>query len=254
MPEPSAPDPVPDPAAVARGRVRLTSVVGAVASACLCASFFLPWVRVDDAVAEEFHATMQREAQAGDTPSAGARAFLALSTDLRHDHVLRGIDLITWVHASQAVSRDLDRASNPGLHAGAHERRLTLVEVLLFGMPLAAFGLCAHFLVHRFRRARAPVLVLCLLTGLAAVVTAWVFDFTQRFSAAVSQGAASNLGAGWHLGAGWACLLAGGATLGLAGIFGVRTGNWLKVYVVSGATAAGLALLAAHYVQSGSVP
>ena len=253
MPE-SPPLGAPAPGDTPAARVRLTSVAGAAAAACLCASFFLPWVRVDRALADDFHATMERAVADRTPPSDGAREFLALAVHMRDEGGLRGVDVIHWVRASQSVGRDLDRAAASGLAAEEHQRRLALVLLLLYGMALAAFLLAAHFLVHRFRRARAPVLILCILTGLMAVVTAYILDFAQRFSAGTLDQTGQPLVGHWELSGGWVCLLTGGALLTLAGVFGVRARNWFRVYVISGATAAGLALIALRYLETGAVP
>ena len=227
--------------------VRLTSVLGSLAAAGLCLAWFLPWITVDRRMADDFHATVTRELERRETPSEGAREFLKIAETMREQGALKGTDFIHWLRAGQTFSAELDEEVNPGVAAEEHLRRLQLVQYLLYGIPLAAFLLLAHFLMHRFRRARAPVLILAILTGLAAIVTAATLDFTQAFIGdAIRHGSAS-------LGMGWRCLLWGGVGLALAGVFGVRGRNWFRVYLISAATAAALGVLAVRWLETGGL-
>lgn len=233
--------------AQAQHPVRLASILGSLGAAALCLAWFLPWVEVDQRVADDFHATVSRELERRTEPSPGAEEFLQIAEAMQETGALSGTDFIHWLRAGQAFSAELDADVNPGMDADAHVRRLRLVQYLLYGMPLAAFLLLTHFVMHRFRRARAPVLILAILTGLAALVTAATLDFTEEFIAdAIEQGRA-------QLGLGWACLVAGGVGMAVAGVFGVRPRNWFRVYTISAATAVALGLLALRYLETGGV-
>jgi hypothetical protein len=225
----------------------MTSLFGSLAAACLCVAYFLPWVQVDATLAADFHATVTREIERREKPSEGAQEFLDVAETMLAEGALRGTDFIHWLRAGQSFSRDLDDEINPGVSADDHLRRLELVKILLYGLPLAAFLLATHFLMHRFRRARAPVLILAILTGLGAIVTAAVLDLTQAFIAPALIEEGAQLGVGWYV------LLWGGVGLTVAGVFGVRPGNWFRVYVISAATAVALGVLALRYLQTGGL-
>ncbi len=243
MPE-ETPTPSEPPA---RHPVRLASLLGTFAAAALCLGWFLPWVEVDRRMADDFHATVTREIERRGEASPGAEEFLQIAETMQEQGALKGTDFIHWLRAGQTFSAELDEEINPGVQADEHVRRLRLVQYLLYGIPLAAFLLLAHFLMHRFRRARAPVLILAILTGLAALVTAATLDFTQAFIGdAIRHGSAT-------LGHGWTCLLWGGAGMTVAGVFGVRPRNWFRVYVISAATAAALGVIALRYLESGGL-
>ncbi len=243
----AAPDAAAAPEPPAKRPVRLASIVGSLAAAALCAAWFLPWLRVDDAIARDFHATVEREIAKRETRSAGAEEFLQIAEAMVAQGALRGTDLIHWLRASQTFSSELDAEINPGVQAEQHLRRLRLVQYLLYGIPLGAFLLLAHFLIHRFRRARAPVLILANMTGGAAVVTAFALDFsTGLVGQAIERGEAA-------VGIGWWLLVAGGSGLIVAGVFGVRVRNWWRVYFISAATAAALGVLALRYLETGGL-
>lgn len=247
---PEDPKPPSEPAAapapeVPHRPIRLASIVGSIAAAALCLGWFLPWVVVDPRVADDFHATVTRSIEEREEPSEGAQEFLQIAETMREEGGLKGTDFIHWLRAGQTLSAELDADVNPGVAPDPHVRRLRLVQYLLYGIPLAAFLLLAHFLMHRFRRARAPVLILAILTGLAALVTAATLDFTQKFIGDAIRSGSAVLGWGWH------CLVWGGVGMVVAGVFGVRPRNWFRVYVVSAATAAALGVLALWYLQQG---
>ncbi len=232
-----------------RPRMRVTGVAGALAALCVGVSFFLPWVHVAPQRAQQFQDAIHGAIKERDVPPAGAEDFKKLAATMVREGALRGTDFIHWVRTAKTLSAELDAAENPGLDAARHQRRLELVRLLLYGIPIAAFLLAAHFLFHRFRRARFPVLVLCILVGTAAVVLAGTLQFAHSFiGQALQQGApAGGLAFGWNL------LLVGGAALGLAGFFGVTARNWFRVYSISAATAAGLTFLALRYLEKGGL-
>ncbi|MDF1700935.1 MAG: hypothetical protein P1V36_07225 [Planctomycetota bacterium] len=202
---------------------------------------------MDARLAADFHATVTREIAEREKPSEGAADFLRIAETMQAQGALKGTDFIHWLRAGQTFSAELDAEVNPGVEAEAHLRRLRLVQYLLYGIPLAAFLLLAHFLMHRCRRARAPVLILAILTGLASIVTAATLDFTHRFIGDALHAGTASLGWGWH------GLLWGGAGLAIAGVFGVRPRNWFRVYVISTATAAALGVIALRYLETGGL-
>lgn len=245
--EPTPEQPAPDAPVEARPRLRITGIAGALAALCVGISFFLPWARVAPDHAQQFQDAVNRSLEARETPPAGGEDFRALAATMVDEGALRGTDFILWARTAKVFSAELDASSNPGVDAQAHQRRLELVRILLYGIPIAAFLLAAHFVFHRFRRARFPVLVLCILVGTASVVLAGVLQFAQRF---IRQTLPSDVPGG-GLAIGWQLLLVGGAALGLAGFFGVNARNWFRTYVVSAVTAAALAFLALRYLENG---
>ncbi|MDJ0522269.1 MAG: hypothetical protein QNJ90_09370 [Planctomycetota bacterium] len=233
----------------ARPRLRVTGIAGAVAALCVGLSFFLPWATVAPEHAQQFEAAVTKSIDERATPPAGGEDFRTLARTMVAEGALTGADFIHWVRTAKTFSAELDASANPGVDAGAHVRRLELVRVLLYGIPIAAFLLAAHFVFHRFRRARFPVLVLCILVGGASVVLAGTLQFAHGFMAQALPGGAR----GGSLAIGWNVLLVGGAVLGLAGFFGVSARNWFRTYVVSAITAAGLAFLALRYLETGGL-
>jgi len=241
--------PAQDAEATVRPRLRLTGVAGALAALCVGASFFLPWVEVNPERARQFQDAVERDLSGRDPPPPGGAGFRRLATTMVEDGALKGTDFVLWVRAAKAFSAYLDTSENPGVEAQAHQRRLELARLLLYGIPVGALLLAAYFLFHRFRRARFPVLVLCILVGVASVVLAGALQFAHGF---IEQTLRSGAPSG-DLGMGWRLLLGGGAVLGLAGFFGVTTRNWFRVYVISALTAAGLAFLALRYLETGGL-
>ncbi len=246
------PEKPPPPASPASpGRLRVTGVVGALAAVCVAGSFFLPWVHIGPVRAQQFLDAVNRDLrareEAQEPPPAGGEDFHALGLTMVRERGLKGVDLIRWVRAARTFSAQLDATDNRGVDADRHQRRLQLMRWLLYGIPIGALLLAAHFLFHRFRRARWPVLVLCILVGVAAVVLAATCQFTHSFlGQALHEGAPRS-----GMGGGWLLLLWGGAFLGLAGFFGVTARNWFRVYVASAATMTALGFLAYHYLESG---
>lgn len=225
----------------------MASVLGSLAAAALCVAWFLPWVIVSDRLAANFQATVERAVESRGASSDGTQRFQRVAERMRTRGGLSGIEFIHWLRAGQVLSRELDAETNPGVEADEHVRRLELVRILLYGIPLAAFLLAAHFCMHRLRRARGPVLILCIVTGLASVLTAAVLDFSLGFAAPALHAHDAHLGVGWHL------LLWGGGGLATAGVFGVRANNWFRVYAISAATIAALGLVALAYLESGGL-
>ena len=121
-----------------------------------------------------------------------------------------------------------------------------LARIVLYALPLAGFVLAAYFLVHRLRRARSPMLILCFLTGATAVGVAGAFDFVHHRLLATLGPAA-----GVHPATGVWLMLGSGAVLVLVGILGVTAKNWFRVYLGSVATGACLALIAWRFLEKG---
>jgi len=236
-----------------RARLRVTGIVGALAAVCVAGSFFLPWIHIGRGRAEQFLDAVNRDLtarqDAQEPPPAGGEDFRALGETMVREGGLKGADLIRWVRTARTFSAELDATANRGVDADVHQRRLLLMRLLLYGIPIGALLLAAHFLFHRCRRARWPVLVLCILVGVAAVVLAATCQFTHSFlGQALHEGTmSSGLGSGWYL------LLWGGAFLGLAGFFGVTARNWFRVYVASAATLVALGFLAYHFLETGKI-
>lgn len=237
-----------EPSAPTRGRVRLTSVAGAVASACLVLALFLDWVVVEPPLAQQFRADVTKALDDAEATSAARDDLRRLADTLAERHGLAGTDFILWVRSARAYTAE--RAAERPVADPVDQqtqRRLHLARILLYALPLAGFVLAAYFLVHRLRRARSPMLILCALTGALGILVAGGFDFVHHVLIATLGQAA----VGVQLALGVWLMLGAGAVLLLVGLFGVTKKNWFRVYAGSAATAVCLALIASQYVQKG---
>ncbi len=230
------------------GRVRVTGVTGALAALAVGASFFLAWITVEPALGREVRKDLDRALARADITPAVERDFTLLADTLASDAQLSGTDLIQWVRTATAYNAELDaKAAKVGPVDAAMQRRWQIARVVLYGLPICGFLLAAYFLFHRFRRAVSPILILSLLTGSTAVVLAGALDYSHALVQRTLGGAADDV----HLGAGVLVLLAGGTLLTLAGIFGVSTRNWIRVYAGSVLTGACLVVMAVFYLKRG---
>jgi len=245
---PSRDDPA-GPSPRARGRVRVTSCAGTCAALLLGLCFFLDWVRVDPALGTRFLDGVEKAIAEKGEKTPVDEHFLTIGHTLENQGALTGMDIIFWVRSAGAFGETIEsaRARAEDQHT---QRILVIARLLLYALLLVAFLLAAYFLFHRFRRATAPILILCILVGATAVVLAgglhYAYGLVQDAIGGSAQGVSPGPGA--------KVLLAGGALLSLAGVFGVTGRNFYRVYVGAGVTAAGLVLLGQRFLQTGSLP
>jgi len=251
MNEPAAPQkPLPDggPSPAARPRLRVTSFAGTLAALTLGICFFVDWVHVEPALGAKFLAGVRSALEERERPTQAERDFETLGETLVREGGLKGTDLLFWVRTARAHGAELDATA--GQAPSPMARNLTLVRLLLYGLPAGAFLLACYFIFHRFRRAKSPVLILCVLVGAGGVVLAGALNYGHALVTDALESAASGV----SFGAGLSMLLFGGAGLMLAGLFGVNARNWLRVYVGTALTGAALALLALRYLDVGTLP
>ena len=242
---PPAPAPAPPPSAPAE-RLRDAAVVGALASLLFLASYFLPWIsvppeqrpRIREAIAPGIDDLTK-------THPDLAKDFRTLLDSVAGTGKVGAIDLFLYARSARRLNvviepeRELDSRSRPLVV----RRAFLVAAVVLAVLPVLAVLLALHFLVHRFRRARSPVLILLILAGGAgtAVTVAW-------YAVARALPLHESTGIGMRM------ALLGAASQACAGIVGVTGRNWWRVYAGSLATLAAVAFLLWAYVTTGARP
>lgn len=252
-PESAADTATPAPAPRHRGRVRVTSLAGTCAALLLGLCFFLDWVRVDPALGTHFLAGIEKaiaqKVDEGGEKTVVDEHFLTIGHTLEDQGALTGMDIIFWVRSAGAFGQGIESPVARAEDART-QRILVIARILLYSLLLVAFLLAAYFLFHRFRRVTAPILILCILVGATAVVLAgglhYAYELVQDALGGPAHGVSPGPGAN--------VLLAGGALLALAGVFGVSGRNFYRVYVGAGVTALCLLLLGQRFLQTGSLP
>jgi hypothetical protein len=234
-PAPVAPPRAPAP----RPHVNLAAVFGWLACVLAIAAFFLPWIEVPREKREQIRAAasprideLQDEDQAREW-----RVFLAQATDVGH---LSGLDLFQYARIARDLNRHLTGAtSDYGADRSAVIRRAYVVGmVTLAVLPVLALVLAVHFLVHRFRRAKSPVLILLVLLGGAGGALAIGWD-------RAGLGFEGSTRVGFDL-----TLVAAVAQMS-AGLFGVTAKNWWRVYAGALVTIGAVSALVWLYVTGG---
>jgi hypothetical protein len=224
--------------------MRLTAIVGTVASIALIAAFFSPWVRVTEATAMGYErAVNARLADPTRPKPAVPDDWHRLAEDLSRRGRLTGLDVFFWARTAATTAHERrEGQAVPDTALGPRfERAILALEILLAALPIGALVLAGYFLRHRFRRVRTPPLILAILLGSLAVSMAAAYRVVEG---AIDQETDEAGGLG--------LLFAAGALLVLAGAFGVRARNWWRVYGGSLATAAAAGALIFGYVMYGA--
>lgn len=235
----------PPPAAPPRPHVRIAALVGAVASFAWCIAFFLPWITFPPAERERIHQALAPEVEAlAKGRSDHAERYRILLATVLDDGGLSGLDLFHYARSALALNEDLvgPEPSGPaGDRPWVIRRLLRTGAWVLAGLPILSLMLGLHFTLHAFRRARAPVLILCTVVGCAsgALLLTWL-----RF--------AESLAAGARTGFGVRVALAAGVAQACVGLFGVTTRNWWIVFLGAAVTLFGAGSLLSVYVARGA--
>jgi hypothetical protein len=217
--------------------VRRTAIFGAVAALGVAASLFVAWVEIDPAVAERFLAKVEQRLSDPDLPVVPrADDWRRLARIVAEEHTITGVDVFFWARTASASG--LAQEGSLGERRGA--RAILLLAILLAVLALGGLLLGLHFLRHRFRRVRSPVLILCVVLGGIAVGLSALYGIVQGAVDAETEGA-------WGLQALRAC----GAVLLLAGAFGVKAVNWWRVYGGALLTLAAIGIVSWQFVTKG---
>ena len=236
-----------DPIATGRRAFRVAAFVGALASALWCVSFFLPWIEIPERERARIHAALEPsiESLAVREPEHAER-YRILMRQVVDGGGLSGLDLYHYARTALELNRTLI-GTDPRGHALERpwvvQRALRAAGFLLAALPVLSGLLALHFLAHAFRRARSAILATLVALGLTggAVAVAWL-----RFAESLSTGMTTGRGLYLALGA--------SVAQACAGLFGVTTRTWWRVYFIAVITMGAIGFLAGRYVATGSLP
>jgi len=236
------------PAPGPEDRVRVTSVVGALASAAIVVAFFLPWLHVPPDQARRYLERMEERFEKPLQPvpeGVSERDWLRLARIAAEEGSVSGLDIFYWARLARSTADAYGRAegAEPDEPPAKLSRVVRLVGIVLAALPVAALLLALYFVVQRLRRAHSPTLVLAVLSGVVAIAVPAAYSILESGLAVRTRPAV-----GLHV------LGAAGPALLLAGVFGVRLRNWWRVFLGALAVGGGLVLLAWAWVAAGRVP
>lgn len=231
----------PTPAG-AQPRVRLSAVFGALASLLFLVSYALPWILVP----EEQRPLIRAALQPGVDDLALAEPEIAndfrrLLDTISEDGRIGALDLFLYARTARRLNEVLETGPQGGGRPSQVRRAFLVGAVVLAALPVLSVLLALHFLAHRFRRARSPILILLVLAGGGgtAVALGW-YAIARAFPLHGTTGIGMELALGASVAQ--AC----------AGIFGVTSRNWWRVYSGAVALLGGLGVLAWAYVSLGA--
>jgi hypothetical protein len=236
----------PRPARADEDRVRVTSLVGTLASAAIVVAFFLPWLSVEPDQAAGYLRRMEErfEDPVHPVPEGVSKPdWLRLAGIAAEQGHVSGLDVFYWARMAGKTAEAYGRAE----HAGRDEppatlsRAIRIVAIVLGALPVVALLIALTFVVQRFRRAHSPTLVLAVLGGAVAIAVPAAHSIVESGLEVRSESAV-----GLHL------LGVAGPVLLLAGVFGVRLKNWWRVFTGAVIVGGGLALLAWAWLERGS--
>lgn len=230
-----------------RAPVRLAGIVGALASALWFAAFFLPWIEIPPSERTRIPAALEPsiESMARRQPEHAERYRILVRQIVEEGH-LSGLDLYHYARTALALNETLI-GTEPGPHALERpwvvQRALRLAGLLLAVLPLGAALVALWLLAHAFRRVASPVLSALLVFGTTglAVAVAW-FRFAETLTSGVRTGYGLEL------------VLGAAVAQACAGLFGVTTKTWWRVYLVAILGLGTLAFAASRFIAGGAVP
>lgn len=237
----------PPPAAPVRPRLRIAGLVGAFMCFAWCIAFFLTWIEFPPAERERIHQALGPEVDAmAKGRGEHAERYRILLNEILDDGGLAGLDLFHYARSALALNEELIGPEPPDPSSARPwqiRRAFRTAAWVLAALPLLSLLLGLHFTIHGFRRARAPVLILCAVLGCCggAITISWL-----RFS--------DSLGAGTRTGFGLRAALAASVAQTCVGMFGVTSKNWWIVYLGVAVSILGLGSLVTSYVDHGSLP
>ena len=228
--------------------MRITSLVGTLASAAICVAFFLPWLAVESVQAERYLERMEERFQDPVHPvpeGVSKRDWLRLARLGAEHGYITGLDIFYWARMAGQTSEAYGRAERAGRDAppSTLARAIHLVAIVLGVLPVVALFIALTFIVQRFRRAHSPTLVLAVLSGVGAIAVPAAYSILERGLDVQSKAAV-----GLHI------LGVAGPLLLLAGVFGVRLKNCRRVFMGAVIVGGGLALVVWAWLERGSAP
>jgi hypothetical protein len=228
-------------------RLRLTAIVGTIASALWLVAFFLPWIVLPPAQRDRVKRVLEPQIDELATRSpTDAENYRLLLNAAVEEGSLTGLDLYHYARSALSLNRT-EQGEAPEMHRTERpwvvQRGFRAVAILLAALPLLSLAIFLHFPWSRFRAAGSGVLVSLVLAGFGggALAITWLL-FAEALQSEMLRGD------GWRLG------LLASVTQALAGLFGVTTKNWWRVYATSILLLGAIGSLAAFYVFRGLRP
>lgn len=237
-----------EPQPAAEDRIRITSLVGTLASAAIVVAFFLPWLSVETERAQRYLDRMEERFEDPVHPvpaGVSKRDWLRLAALAAEQGYVSGLDVFYWARMAGRTAEAYGRAesADPDEPPATLSRAIHVVAIVLAVLPLVALLIALVFVVQRFRRAHSPMLVLAVLSGATAIAVPAAYSILEKGLDVRSEAAV-----GLHI------LGIAGPLLLLAGVFGVRLKNWWRVFMGAVIVGGGLALIAWAWLDRGSAP
>jgi hypothetical protein len=233
--------------APSRHPVRVAAVCGALASALWLVAYFLPWITFTPGDRERMKAAFAPplERLAATSPEHAERYRLLLAEVEDHGS-LAGFDLFHYARSAYALNRELEGDPPPGevaARAWVVQRSWFAVSAVLALLPLASLTLFLLLVARRLSHPGAAIKTGLVVVGCLGGALAIAWD-----RIAESHGWDVLRGPGILLGL---CAAVGQAC---AGLFGVSSRNWLRVYGWSLLLLVAIATVAWAYVARGWTP
>jgi hypothetical protein len=227
-------------------RIRMTAIIGTFASLLLLASYFLPWIEIVPAQRAAIRDAVRPDVDALQAEDRDlAREYRALLDTGTDQGSLGALDLFRWSRLAPRLNSILEKdpaRGEPDVRSRPHQVRRAFFAgaVVLAALPILAFVLAAHFVTHRMRRARSPILIVLVLAGACgtALALAWDVVASQLYEYV-------STGIGVHL------ALVASVAQACSGLFGVTGRNWWRVYAGSAVTLAALLVLVYVWITTG---
>jgi hypothetical protein len=226
-------------------RFRFAAFVGAVACALYVVGWFLPWVLFPAPERERIRRALEPsiEALAVREPEHAER-YRVLVQQVVEEGTLSGLDLHHFARTALAMNETLVGPVAPGHERerpSVVQRGLRAARWVLLGIPALCAGLALLLLARGLRRISPLELSSLVILGVCStnVAARWL-----AFAESLTSGVVS--GAGMHVS------LAAAVLQTLAGLFGVSSRTWWRVYVVAVVGLLGIGFGLARYVTIGA--
>lgn len=219
-----------------RRGLRIAALVGALASGLWLVAYFLPWILIPAPQRELVRAKLEPEIEALARRSPeDAERYRVLLRQVTDEGTLTGLDLFHYARSAYALNRTYQReatAERTSQRSRVVQRGFHAASWVLAALPIASLLLFLGLVLGRLRRAGSFALTSLVLAGCTgcALALGWL---------RVADSVYTDMlwGSGLKLGLGASVAQA------CAGLFGVTTRNWWRVYVtallVLGAATAG---------------
>jgi hypothetical protein len=230
-----------------RHPVRVAAVVGALASALWLVAYFLPWITFTEHDRERVAAAFSPriEALSATSPEQAERYRLLLAQVKDHGS-LAGLDLYHYARTAHPLNVELEGDPPPGettARPWVVQRSWLALTVLLAVLPIASLALLLLLLARRLSHPGAAIKTGLVVVGCLGSALAIAWDRIAESH-------------GWDVLRGPGIPLGLGAAIGqtCAGLFGVSSRNWLRVYGWSLLLLGSIATVAWAYVMRGWTP